>query len=459
MTVRGFLFAVAAALAGLLSLAPVVVLLVLPPVLVGVAGFAVALPVMSARQRRYVLADEQFADAAGAMVGGLRDIAACGAGQHVASSVGQRIDAQARAERAIAATATVRSLSLLVAGWLPLVLVLLAAPRLSRSGVTAGTILGALTYVLHGLQPAVHTLVRGLGGGGLRLTVTLNRLLHADAAAAARPASAPVPADTRLVLDKVTFRYGPPAEPVVADLDLVIEPGDHLAVVGPSGIGKSTLAGLLTGVLRPQAGDVRLGGVPLARLDPATLCRYRVLIPQEAYVFTGTLRDNLTYLRPDAGAAHLAAAVQAVGLGPLVQRLGGYDARLDPGALAAGERQLVALARAYLAAAPIVVLDEATCHLDPAAEARAERAFADRPGSLVVVAHRITSALRARRILVLDGTSAALGTHEQLLATSPLYRDLVGTWRPDSANQPRSSAMRTASNRLRAPVLRMIVDT
>src|SRR5205814_6940055 len=148
MTVRGFLFAVAAALAGLLSLAPVVVLLVLPPVLVGVAGFAVALPVMSARQRRYVLADEQFADAAGAMVGGLRDIAACGAGQHVASSVGQRIHAQARAQRAIAATATVRSLSLPAAGWLPLVLVLLAAPRLSRSGVTAGTILGALTYVL-----------------------------------------------------------------------------------------------------------------------------------------------------------------------------------------------------------------------------------------------------------------------------------------------------------------------
>jgi ATP-binding cassette subfamily C protein len=165
------------------------------------------------------------------------------------------------------------------------------------------------------------------------------------------------------------------------------------------------------------------------RVDPAALVGSRVLIPQEAYVFTGSLRDNLTYLRPDADPADLAAAVDALGLAPLVRRLGGYDAPVDPGALAAGERQLIALARAYLAPAPIVLLDEATAELDPAAEARAERAFAGRPGTLVVIAHRLTSARRARRILVLDGTHAQLGTHEQLVAGSPLYRDLLGHWR------------------------------
>ena len=103
------------------------------------------------------------------------------------------------------------------------------------------------------------------------------------------------------------------------------------------------------------------------------------------------------------------------GLTPVVERLSGYDAVLVPAALSAGERQLVALTRAYLSPARLVVLDEATCHLDAAAEERAERAFAARPGSLIVIAHRMTSARRARRVLLLDGTQAWIGTHEELL--------------------------------------------
>jgi ATP-binding cassette subfamily C protein len=104
------------------------------------------------------------------------------------------------------------------------------------------------------------------------------------------------------------------------------------------------------------------------------------------------------------------------------------DALVDPATLSAGERQLIALTRAYLSPAPLAVLDEATCHLDPSAEIAAEQAFAARGGTLIVVAHRISSALRADRILVLDGTSAQLGTHAELMASSALYRDLVGHW-------------------------------
>src|SRR5439155_23264524 len=142
----------------------------------------------------------------------------------------------------------------------------------------------------------------------LRFAVTLDRILDAPApstgpapVASATPPGptppgptppgpappGPAPAADGLVLRGVSFRYGPHASPVVAGLDLVVRPGDHLAVVGPSGIGKSTLAALLAGVLRPQEGEVRLGGVPLDRLD---LPRHRVLIPQEAYVFSATLR-------------------------------------------------------------------------------------------------------------------------------------------------------------------------
>jgi ATP-binding cassette subfamily C protein len=223
---------------------------------------------------------------------------------------------------------------------------------------------------------------------------------------------------------------------VVRDLDLEIGDGEHLAVVGPSGIGKSTLVALLAGTLRPQRGEARLGGAPTAALGVRTLARHRVLIPQEAYVFTGTLGDNLRYLRPDATDADLDRAVAAVGSRDLVDRLGGYPAPVTPDALSAGERQLVALTRAYLSPAALVLLDEATCHLDAAAEARAERAFADRPGALVVVAHRVSSALRARRILLLDGATATCGTDSSLRLSSPLYRDIVGHWNAGPSPEP-----------------------
>lgn len=118
----------------------------------------------------------------------------------------------------------------------------------------------------------------------------------------------------------------------------------------------------------------------------------------------------------------------------LVTQIGGYEAAVDASELSAGERQLITLVRAYVSPARFVLLDEAACHLDPAAEACAELAFAARPGTLLVIAHRISSALRARRILVLDGAGVALGTHEHLLASSPLYRDLVGHWAPEAAH-------------------------
>jgi ATP-binding cassette subfamily C protein len=108
-----------------------------------------------------------------------------------------------------------------------------------------------------------------------------------------------------------------------------------------------------------------------------------------------------------------------------------------PAQLSAGERQLLALVRAYLSAAPVVVLDEATCHLDPAAEGRAEAAFAGRAGTLIVIAHRVSSALRARRVLVLDGTRATVGDHASQLAVSPLYRELLGHWAAGSEAEPR----------------------
>jgi len=441
MVVQSFVVSSIGALLGLFTLLPLVLVLVVPPVVIGLALFLSALRGMAARQRDSILADERIGDVAGTVSDGLRDVVACGAEATVAASAGEHIAAQAHATRVLARFTAVRTVSIAIGGWLPIVLILAAGPWLLRNGASTGEILGALTYVAQGLHPALETLVRSLGHTGLWLYVTLGRIAEAAADLQAPDARAryegDVPRHPDLRFRQVTFGYGRSPDPVIRELDLVIADGDHLAVVGPSGVGKSTLAGLIAGMLSPQSGEVRLGGVPVGDLDAQTAARHRVLIPQEAYVFAGTLRENLAYLRPDATTAQIDDAVDRLGMRSLVARIGGYDAEVDASALSAGERQLITLVRSYLSPARLVVLDEAACHLDPAAEARVELAFAARPGTLLVIAHRISSALRARKILVLDGTCAAIGTHEELLAASPLYRDLVGHWavtpvRPDA---------------------------
>ena len=423
VVLRGFLVTVVGVVVGVLSLAPGVGLLILPAFLLGLGGFVAILGLAAGRQRDSVLADERLSAAAGQVFAGTRDVVATGTERRAAALVKAPIDEQAAAERALAGIAALRTACFAVGGWLPLLVLLFAGPALVRNGLTAGELLGGATYVLYGLQPALQNFVAGVGGSGLRFVITLGRVLDASDVPPT-PARTGASSGYRVSLRNVTFAYGPHAEPVVRDLDLTIEPGEHLAVVGPSGIGKSTVASLVCGLRTPDRGVVRLGDTPAAELGHTELAATRVLIPQEAYVFSGTLRDNLTYLNPAATTADLDAAVATFGV-----ELGDYDADLRPQDLSAGERQLVALVRAYVSPAPLVVLDEATCHLDPAAERRAELAFAGRPGTLVVIAHRISSALRADRVLVLDGTGAMAGEHAELLRTSPLYRDLLGHWR------------------------------
>jgi ABC-type multidrug transport system fused ATPase/permease subunit len=439
-----FACTVVSTLAGLVTLLPATLPYVVPPLLASVILLRLLLRPYAARQRAAVLAEESVAAEVARAASAARDITACGAEDLVVDGLARHIACQEKAARRVAVAGSVRLLCIAAGGWLPLLLVLAAAPGMLRHGASPGDIVGAITYISGSLRGILNTLTQGMGAGLVRLNVTLERILQTSArpgtlaetpqeapsmgplrsaSTPARPAARSQDPDGTLEFRDVTFAYGAHAEPVISGLTLTLPPGDHLAVIGPSGIGKSSLAGLLAGMLSPGKGEVLLDGLPVAGLGRS----WRILIPQEAYVFTGTMKENLTYLY-SATKAELDEAAEAIGLTPLITRLGGYGAAIAPAALSAGERQLIALTRAYLPPARLVILDEATCHLDPAAEERAETAFSRRGGTLVVIAHRISSARRARRTLVLDGARPQVGDHSSLLAGSAMYADLTGQW-------------------------------
>ncbi|MFD8600191.1 ATP-binding cassette domain-containing protein [Kitasatospora sp. NPDC059646] len=446
---RGVGVGLLAALVGLGLLAPVVLPLVLLPLAVSGLLFARLLGPLVARRRAVVLADERIAAEAGRAFAGLRDVAACGAQQRVAERLEALVTAQGEALRAVGRAAAARSLTVAVGGRLPLLVVVCAAPWLVSGGrLSAGEVLGVATYLVQQLEPAVRTLAGMLGSWLLDLAVVLERLASSAPSAGRTPRRAAVrqlPPDARtppqgeeqlpdgdgsLAVRSLRYAHAPGAAPVLDGLDFAVRPGGRLAVVGPSGTGKSTLAALLAGMLSPDAGHVLVGGVELAGLPGPERASRVALVPQEAYVFAGSVRENLCWPSGDRSDDELADAARRLGADRLLARLGGPDGRIaSPGDLSAGERQLLALVRTFLSPAPVVVLDEATCHLDAAAEQRAEEAFAERPGTLVVVAHRLGSAVRTDRVLLLDGGRGVLAGHGDLQVLSPLYRELVGHWR------------------------------
>ena len=228
--------------------------------------------------------------------------------------------------------------------------------------------------------------------------------------------------------DRVSFAYG--EDKVLEDVSFRIEPGETLAIVGETGAGKSTVIKLLSRFYDPTSGTIRVDGEDLSTVRGSSLRRHMGVVLQDTFLFTGTIEENIRYGRPDATDEEIVAAAKTVGADDFIRRFPeGYETQVRErgGRLSAGERQLVAFARALLADPKLLVLDEATSSVDLATEARIEKALdkllAGRTS--IVIAHRLSTVRRADRILVMgEGRVLEEGTHDDLIARPSAYRRL-----------------------------------
>jgi ATP-binding cassette subfamily B protein len=405
-------------------------------------------PAQRAVNRRYTVVREKVGAMLGAIsesVVGAETIRAYG----VADRVQRRIDSTVRATR----DAQVRAQTLVSVVFSSGVLV---SNLVLSAVVVVGTLLGADGGISVGRLLAFLFLVQLFTGPVQMATEILNELQNAVAGwrrvlavldtevevADPGPDAVVSPrGPATMELRGVTFAY-PDGPPVLRDVDLVLPAGRSVAVVGATGSGKTTLAKLLVRFMDPTRGEVLLDGVDLRRIETASLRRRVVVVPQEGFLFDGSLVDNIAYgLRGDDAsgdrqdaARRVREAIDALGLSDWLAELPqglATDVGQRGEALSAGERQLVALARAYLAEADLLVLDEATSAVDPATEVRIARALDSLTAgrSTVTIAHRLSTAEAADLVVVVDaGRVVEVGPHPELVRAGGTYAGMHASW-------------------------------
>ncbi|MCW8828088.1 MAG: thiol reductant ABC exporter subunit CydD [Gammaproteobacteria bacterium] len=298
---------------------------------------------------------------------------------------------------------------------------------------------------LHGffvllLAPEFYLPLRQMGThyhGRMEAIAAAERIIEVFETAVPAPPQNPIPVPAagpfEIRFDTVAFDY-PGGRSALSDVSFHVAPGERVALVGPSGSGKSTTLNLLLGFLRPQAGEILINGQPLSRMPQAQWLQQIAWVPQRPRLFHGTVAENIRLGCPDADMAAVHKAAQQAHAAEFIDQLPqGFDTFIGEGGqgLSGGQIQRIALARAFLKDAPLVILDEPTASLDPQSEALVqaaiERLAAGR--TLLVVAHRLATVRSADRIIVLqEGRLAESGRHEQLLQSGGLYARLAAAY-------------------------------
>ncbi|MBO9498166.1 MAG: ATP-binding cassette domain-containing protein [Novosphingobium sp.] len=313
-----------------------------------------------------------------------------------------------------------------------------ASGKISGGTIAAIVVVGVMVSgAFAALSEVYADLLRGAGAAS-RLHELLNE--KPSIAAPARPTELPVPPRGSLAFQNVTFRYPTRLDvAAVEDFSLLVEPGETVAIVGPSGAGKSTLFQLAERFYDPQAGTIRLDGVPLTSADPAEIRRRMAFVPQDGTLFAANARDNLRYGNWQASDEQIWEAAEHANAAEFLKKLPeGLDTFLGEGGarLSGGQRQRVAIARALLRDAPILLLDEATSALDAESERLVQdaldRLMAER--TTLVIAHRLATVRAADRIVVMDGGKIVeQGTHAELTKMGGLYARLASLQFDDKA--------------------------
>jgi ATP-binding cassette, subfamily B, bacterial len=377
-------------------------------------------------------------------VSGLRVAQAFTREEHSAREFAQRSDTYRRTRlRAQRYVATYFPFVALLAGVAQAAVLTVGAGRVAAGELSPGVLLAFMLYLNLFFAPVQQ--LSGVFDGYQQARVGLRRIAELlRTPTSVEPPADPTPVPAKLAgtvdLVDVSFRYAGTDRDAVSNLSLSVRPGETVALVGPTGAGKSTVVKLIARFYDPTKGAVLVDGVDIRDYDPSAYRQHLGVVPQEPHLFTGDVASNVAYGGRDSTATDRVAvetAVRAVGALPMVAGLSAgfhHEVGERGQGLSAGQRQLIALARAELVAPDVLLLDEATAALDPATEsvvlAASERLA--RPRTTFVVAHRLATAARADRIVVLAGGQIVeQGTHAELLAAGGRYAEL---WRHGTAD-------------------------